>query len=145
LSRLELAQRYARERLLEDRSAMNLAAAASTSPPGGPAAQTADNSGRFQQRSRRADRGSRALAHSIIQRYDSNRNNILEPPEVASAGIDLGKVDFDRDGLVDTNELAEYLFLEMESQGNDLSELLPTWFFERDLNGDQQVEMSEFA
>jgi len=37
------------------------------------------------------------------------------------------------------------LFQEMEREGNDLSELLPTWFFERDLNDDGQIEMAEFT
>jgi Ca2+-binding EF-hand superfamily protein len=150
LSRLELAQRYARVRLMERQSAISLQAsaipaAADTVASSSQTDRSVDSSRRYDRRSRSADRGSRSLATSIIERYDLNKNDVLEPRELASAGIDVGKADYNRDGLVDRYELAEYLFLEMEAAGNDLSELLPTWFFERDRNNDGQIEMSEFT
>ncbi len=148
LNRQELAQRFARERILEQQAALTLSL-----PSPSPAASTgrresaSTNSATstIRRRTRGADRGSRALAQSIVERYDQNRNGLLEPREMASAGLDVAKADYNRDGTVDQNELTEFLFLEMESQGNDLSELLPTWFFERDRNADKQIEMAEFA
>ncbi len=144
LSRQELAQRFARERILEQQAALAL----SLPTPPTPVTQTAavtSTASTIRRRSRGADRGSRALAQSIIERYDQNRNGMLDAREMTSAGMEIGKVDYNRDGTVDPNELTEFLFLEMESQGNDLSELLPTWFFERDQNGDKQIEMAEFT
>src|SRR5690606_2299231 len=84
-------------------------------------------------------------AASVIERYDFNRNNQLEPQEMASVGIPIAKVDFNRDGAVDQDELARYLFEEMEREATRSQEGIPTWFFERDINGDQQVNMSDFA
>ncbi len=147
LSRLELAQLYAKVRIMEQRSALSLGS--SPSPQATVTSsrdeRSSDSSGRYDRRSRSADRGSRSLAYSIIERYDLNKNGVLEPREMASVGIDLGKADYNRDGLVDRNELAEFLFVEMENAGNDLSELLPTWFFELDRNSDGQIEMAEFT
>lgn len=145
LSRQELAQRFARERILEQQAALALSLPAPTQAPASPAASAAAATSTLRRRSRGADRGSRALAQSIIERYDQNRNGLLDAREMASAGLEIAKADYNRDGAVDPNELSEFLFLEMESQGNDLSELLPTWFFERDHNADKQIEMAEFA
>lgn len=152
LSRLELAQRYARRRLFEERTQQGLGGVVSTSPrsTAGESAG-ADSSGSPYRgrggdgRPRGADRGARFLAYTLLERYDVNKNGFLEASELANTGIDLGRADFNRDGLVDTNELADFLFQEMELLGANLSEQLPTWFYERDLNGDGQVEMSEFT
>ena len=147
LSRLELAQRYARRRLFEERTRQGLGGVVSTTPrPTGSGASSPEPSDpRRDRRSRGADRGSRYLAFTLLERYDLNKNGMLEASELANTGIDLGRADFNRDGLVDLNELADFLFQEMELQGANLSELLPTWFYERDLNADGQVEMSEFT
>ncbi len=48
--------------------------------------------------SARADRGNRALAYSLIERFDLNRNGLLEPTEMARLGIDNVKTDFNHDG-----------------------------------------------
>ena len=144
LSRMELSQRYARERILEERESQMIVRS-TTSRTGSSSDQSDTSTRRIDRRSRGGDRGSRRLAYSILQRYDLNKNGYLEPRELDRAGLEIGKADFNRDGKVDLNELAEYLFEEMEREGNDLSELLPTWFFERDLNNDGQIEMSEFT
>jgi subtilisin-like proprotein convertase family protein len=148
----ELAQRYSRREALDKQaeiinrfaSSQNQSAM-STSSSG---VRRPDERGGYEGGPRgasQADRGSRALAYSIIERFDSNKNGTLEPREMASVGIDIAKSDYNRDGRVDRNELGDYLFQEMEREGNDMSELLPTWFFERDLNDDGQIEMAEFT
>lgn len=150
LTLVELAQRYARREALDKQDEMirrfetnrNAAMAALPSMP------ALDERGSYEQGPRgvsQADRGSRALAYSLVERFDTNKNGTLESREMGTVGIDIAKVDLDRDGRVDRNELTAYLFQEMEREGNDLSDLLPTWFFERDLNNDRQVEMAEFA
>jgi subtilisin-like proprotein convertase family protein len=150
LSRNELAQRYARRKLLEKQEAIANQFAASRTP------EVAEpqydrwrrNSGSYEggpRGSARADRGNRALAFSILERFDLNRNQLLEPAEMSRVGVDIVKADFNRDGRVDGEELGNYLFQEMEREGNDLSEVLPTWFFERDGNDDGQIEMAEFT
>jgi len=146
LSRQELAQRFARERIVEQQGALALSLPAPSPVTAASATASAGSmTNTIRRRPRGADRGSRALAQSIIERYDQNRNGLLDAREMTSAGLEIAKADYNRDGAVDPNELSEFLFLEMENQGNDLSELLPTWFFERDRNDDQQIEMSEFT
>lgn len=152
LTLVELAQRYSRREALEKQkeiinryTASQSQAALSTSSSTDRRSSDRGSYERGPRGSSQADRGSRALAYSIIERFDINKNGTLEPREMASVGIDIAKADYNRDGRVDRNELADYLFQEMEREGNDLSELLPTWFFERDLNNDGQIEMAEFT
>lgn len=144
LSRIELAQRYARRRIDERDAALPLATA-SSQPEATETVDTGPLSGRTQSRSRSRERSSRYLAYALLERYDFNKDGVLDTRELAAAGIESGKADFDRDGVVDRSELTEYIYQEMEKKGNDMSELLPTWFFERDLDGDGQVDMAEFA
>lgn len=152
LTLVELAQRYSRREAVDKQEEIIRRFAASQSQTSVSASSSTDR--RWDERgsyeggprgSSQADRGSRALAYSIIERFDSNKNGTLEPREMASVGIDIVKADYNRDGRVDRNELGAYLFQEMEREGNNLSDLLPTWFFERDLNDDGQIEMSEFT
>ncbi|HBJ34183.1 MAG TPA: calcium sensor EFh [Planctomycetaceae bacterium] len=152
LTLVELAQRYSRREALDKQEEILKRFAASQNQAAVSASATSmrgsDDRGSYERGPRgssQADRGSRALAYSIIERFDSNKNGTLEPREMASVGIDIAKTDFNRDGRVDRNELGDYLFQEMEREGNDLSDLLPTWFFERDSNDDGQIEMAEFT
>lgn len=149
LSRIELAQRYARRRLLEKQEAIaNQFATNRAVENDEERSDRSRDRGDYEQGPRgrpRADRGNRALAYSIVERFDFSKNGLLEPREMAGVGIDVAKADYNRDGRVDGEELGDYLFQEMERAGNDLSEVLPTWFFERDGNGDQQIEMAEFT
>lgn len=145
LSRIELAQRYAKRRLIEQRASLT-----SSTPTTRTSSVTDEESERYRgdsSRSRRrgSDRGSQMLAYSVLERYDINKDGSLDQREMTRAGFDLNESDYNRDGAVDMNELAEYLLQEQEREGNDLSELLPTWFFELDRNQDSQIEMSEFA
>ncbi len=149
LDRIELAQRYALRRLTDKQQAIaNTFPTSANAMPATSARRQDEDAGAYERgprNSARADRGNRALAYSLIERFDLNRNGLLEPTEMVRLGIDNVKSDFNHDGRVDREELASYLFQEMEREGNDLSEVLPTWFFERDLNDDQQIEMSEFT
>jgi subtilisin-like proprotein convertase family protein len=152
LTLVELAQRYSRREAIDKQAEIIRQFAASQSQAASSTAAATDRRlnefGSYERGPRgasQADRGSRALAYSIIERFDANKNGTLEPREMASVGIDIAKADYNRDGRVDRNELGDYLFQEMEREGNDMSELLPTWFFERDLNDDGQIEMAEFT
>jgi subtilisin-like proprotein convertase family protein len=152
LTLVELAQRYSRREALDKQAEIIRQFAAIQSQSASSMASTVgprlDERGSYERGPRgasQADRGSRALGFSVIERFDSNKNGTLEPREMASVGIDIAKADYNRDGRVDRNELGDYLFQEMEREGNDMSELLPTWFFERDLNDDGQIEMAEFT
>jgi subtilisin-like proprotein convertase family protein len=152
LTLVELAQRYSRREAIDKQAEIIRQFAASQSQPASSTSSSidrrSDGRGSYERGPRgssQADRGSRALAYSIIERFDTNKNGTLEPREMASVGIDIAKTDYNRDGRVDRNELGDHLFQEMEREGNDLSELLPTWFFERDLNDDGQIEMAEFT
>lgn len=144
LTVLELTQRYARRRIAASRSMLSLG----TTGDVGSSASDERRDWRALQgagASRNGDRGSDSLARSILERYDYNRNDQLEPQEMASVGIAVAKVDYDRSGTVSSDELSQYLFETMESKANTREEAIPTWFFERDTNGDQQVLMSEFT
>lgn len=145
----ELAQRSARIRL--EREQRNLASQFTEMANTGIVASSAtgdpNEAGGFNRGRGRwgADRGSRGLAMSIIQRYDLDRNGTLEAREMTAVGMPISDIDLNRDGRVDPFELGQYLFQEMEREGNDFSELLPSWFYERDANNDGQIEMAEFA
>lgn len=144
LNRIELAQRYSRRRLLEQRASM---VASTPTPTVAPSSDTERYGGDPSRsgRSRSSDRGSQMLAYSVIERYDINKDGSLDQREMTRAGFDLNESDYNRDGAVEMNELAEYLLQEQEREGNDLAELLPTWFFELDRNQDGQIEMDEFT
>jgi len=149
LNLVELAQRYAKRRALDKQEeiAKQLSAVQATASANQPQSvgRRTDNYEGGPRGVSRPDRGNRALAASIVERFDLNKNGLLEPREMASVGIEIVNADFNRDGRVDRNELGDFLFQEMERQGNDLSEQLPTWFFEQDLNADGQIEMAEFT
>lgn len=146
LSRMELIQRYARKRAKDQRQ-VNSFTFRSYDEAMSSNRDSSDRREREREfwRSRGRDRGSRELSYNVIERYDFNKNNTLEPSELAAAGFDAGKADFDRDGKVDRNELGRWLSEEMDVIGDRLSDELPTWFFERDLNNDRQIQMAEFT
>ncbi len=146
LTKLELTQRYARRRSESEREIMSLGSI----EPSQPSRNDSDDRSRRSSRmragsSRNGDRGSASLADSIIERYDFNRNDQLDPQEMASVGISVAKVDYDRNGAVDEEEFARYLNEALEREASQNQEAIPTWFFERDSNNDKQVLMSEFT
>lgn len=146
LTKLELSQRYARRRIESQRTIMSVGSLNEASPGGSSNRDDIDRRDRMRAGSSRGgDRGSSSLADSILERYDFNRNDQLDPQEMANVGISISKVDYDRNGAVDENEFARYLNEELERVANVSQEAIPTWFFERDSNGDKQVLMSEFT
>lgn len=146
LTKLELSQRYARRRIESQRPIMSLGSLNEGSPTRDEGRDDRDRRDRMRAGSSRdGDRGSASLADSILERYDFNRNDQLDPQEMSSVGISIAKVDYDRNGAVDKYEFARYLNEELEREANANQEAIPTWFFESDRDGDKQVVMSEFA
>ena len=148
LSRLELAQRNARQRALQQLPDSRALLASRLDNAG----SGRDSNDEIFERSSRSVRGSegssrssRYLAYSVMSRYDRNRNGQLEENEWLATGIDRGEVDLDRDGIITRDELDAWIYRSMDGRANDLSDVLPTWFFDRDFNGDGQISMAEFA
>lgn len=145
LNRLELAQRYARRRIGERLSELAIAPRLENDrDDDGDRRRDWRSRGRAG-RSRDGDRGAASLAESILERYDSDRDEQLDSEEMAAVGLPIAVIDYDRSGGVDDDELAKYLFVTMENQAEQMQEAIPTWFFERDLDGDSQVVMAEFT
>ena len=143
LSRLELAQRYARRRLLED----------VTDELRQKEWRTNDRSpsysrGRDDDDDRRREwwrRGSSAwLSSSVLERFDANRNGRLEPHESKEIGLPVGQIDLNLDGELSRDELQAYLE-PLQEEAGQLTEGIPGWFYELDENRDRQVSLSEFT
>ncbi len=144
LSRLELGQRYARRRLLEgskDELIQKVRRVGNGIRPVTPVGRDSQsNDPRSWMRG-----GSRYyLTASVMERFDLDRNGRLEPNESAKLGFPVGRIDINRDGVLSRDEMFAFLSEWQDEVGDD-SEGLPTWFFERDLNRDDQVEMAEFT
>ncbi len=143
LSRLELAQRYASRRLLEDGRDRRFSSSRRT----GEHDEDRSRRSRGGSRSSRgpSDRYTRFLTESLMGRYDTNRNRALELRELGGVGINLREADVNHNNVLTRVELERWLSREMEARANDLSDVLPGWFFERDTDGDGQIQMAEFA
>jgi subtilisin-like proprotein convertase family protein len=147
LSKMELIQRYAGRRIVELRKQQAIVSSGSNS---GTATQEETEEQRRERernwwRSRYMDRGSRELASGVVERFDFNKNNVLDPAEIIAAGFETGKADLNRDGNVDREELTSWFSNEMDAIGDRMSDALPIWFFERDANNDSQIQMAEFT
>ncbi|MEW4453567.1 proprotein convertase P-domain-containing protein [Bremerella sp. JC817] len=145
LTHLELAQRYAKRRIEAQSTVRSLG---SRLPPSTEDRRDDRQDWRDRMRagsSRNGDRGSASLADSLMERYDFNRNDQLDPQEMSSIGITISKVDYDRNGSIDKEEFARYLNEALEREASQRQEAIPTWFFERDQDGDKQILMSEFT
>jgi subtilisin-like proprotein convertase family protein len=142
LSRLELAQRYARRRLLSGASQELVRKAGRVGNGIQPVTRQEPNR---QESSQWWRRGSQYyLTATVLGRFDKNRNGRLEKDETVSLGFPPGKIDIDRDGVLSREELHAYL-LELQEEIGDLGEGLPGWFFELDENRDDQIAMIEFT
>lgn len=142
LSRLELAQRYARRRLLSGASQELVRRAGRVGNGIQPATRkepTRQDTSQWWRRGREY-----YLTSTVLGRFDKNRNGRLEKDETVSLGFPPGKIDIDRDGEISREELHAYL-LELQEEIGDLGEGLPGWFFELDENRDEQIAMAEFA
>lgn len=139
LSRMELAQRYARRRLLEG-DARELGRQAwrtggdiepSEKPPKDESAWWKENG------------SSHWLTAAMMGRFDSNRNGRLEAREAARMNMPLAQIDENQDGEITRDELF-LLVKEMQEAAGDVTEGLPGWFFELDEDRDGQLALAEF-
>ena len=86
-----------------------------------------------------------ALAATLSERYDSDRNGSLDRGEWRNMGLTSMAADTDGDDRVNRVELAVWLAGQANKSGQRLLRGLPDWFAQRDANGDGQVAMVEFA
>ncbi len=146
LSRLEMAQRFARRRLLEGSTGeliQKFMRVGSEVEPSTRRAQ-ADEQENDWRRWRRG--GSETwLASSVLSRFDANRDGRLEASEAQALGIPIGTMDIDRDGALSRQELQSYLEAMQEEAGGDEAQGLPGWFYELDTDRDGQISMAEFT
>jgi subtilisin-like proprotein convertase family protein len=158
LSRIELAQRYARRRIAQERERSRDSRSDNRDDRDrdddqrGGRSRSDDDRRQWDSRrygssrgSSRPDRRTYELAYSIVARHDRNRNGNLERPEWVAAGENIAQADEDRDGQITRGELANWLSQDIQRKYKDFSADLPPWFFELDQNGDRQVSMSEFT
>jgi subtilisin-like proprotein convertase family protein len=136
LSRLEMAQRYARRRLLSAASGELIKKAWRGGSEIRPTTASLSR--------RSYDRDRYDLSATMFQRFDTNKNGRLEADEADKVGIAPGKIDLDRDGELTRAELDSY-FKELQEIEGDAAASIPEWFFEMDTNRDGQVEMFEYA
>jgi len=85
------------------------------------------------------------LAIALLQRYDTNRDGMLDPAEARPLGLDFAQADADGRGRIDRGEFGLWLHQRVSHPGQDVLRRLPDWFVARDLDGDGQVVMAEFA
>ena len=141
LSRMELVQRYARRRLLDNASDELVQKAIRT----GNGIKPSEPEREERRRSSSYSRSSNTyLASTIMSRFDSDRNGRLDEKETAALGIPKGRIDFDRDGVLSRSELSSY-FEDLQEQAGNTSEIVPGWFYELDKNRDEQIVMTEFT
>jgi subtilisin-like proprotein convertase family protein len=144
LSKLELVQRYARRRLLENTSDELRQQAQRVGS--GIREASSDRDDRYSEERSYWRRGGRRyyLTSSVLDRFDADKNGRLDSKETATLGLPTGRIDIDRDGELSRSELYEYLG-QLQDEVGPASELLPGWFYELDENRDGQIAMSEFA
>ncbi len=143
ISRMELIQRYARRRLL-DNATGNLSSAAWRAKREREEREDEGDRRRESERYWRNGGTRYYLTATVLGRFDTNRNGRLESTEAKQLGVPAGRIDVDRDGELSRDELQAYFFALQEEAG-DSTEGLPAWFFELDKDRDGQVAMSEFA
>ena len=168
LNIMELAQRYARRRMLDASSQEVWNKARRTGGLLPRNRRVASEGGDDRDRRRRGDSGRRdsgrrdfgrrdsgrrdpgrrrsgnRLAGEIMGRFDANRNGRLEYREAERLGIPAGKIDSDFNGELSRDEL--YAYLEgVQKKALAALEGVPNWFTELDKNRDGQVAMAEFT
>lgn len=143
LSRLELAQRYARRRLLSGASG-ELVKKAGRVGSGIQPVQRNETAQRDSSQYWRRGGSRYYLTATILGRFDKNRNGRLDKDETGSLGFSPGKIDVDRNGELSRDELQQFL-TGLQDEMGDLGDDIPGWFFELDSNRDEQIAMVEFA
>lgn len=142
LSRLELAQRYARRRMLSG-DAGELAQKARRERSASSLSDRDRDSRERRSDWWRSSRGNTVLAVSLLRRFDADRNWRLTGDELKDLGLPVEQIDRDQDGEIAGEELNQYLNELLDAQQSAAE--LPEWFHQRDTNGDGQVAMSEFT
>jgi len=149
LNQRELAERYAKRRIAE---AQRRGQSSSDSRGGQARDHMSEEERRRREQEERkrrevfGDQGTWRLVADLLHRYDANRDNNLDPIEWRSMGTTSPMSEANASGkVVDRAEL--YLWLKKRSANTsvDLPKGLPEWFGRRDLDGDGQVAMVEFA
>ena len=146
LSRLELAQRYARRRMLiDDSNELRQRSHRVGSEIRSSKVEDEDERRRRERSEWWKSGGDRYwLTAAVLGRFDDNRNGKLESEETTNLGIPAGLIDADQNGELSRDELFAYLKT-LQDQTGDQVEGLPGWFYELDTNRDKQVELTEFA
>lgn len=142
LSRLELAQRYARRRMLSSDSDELIQKVRRTGNGIEPSRSTQTPESR--ERSWRREGTSHWLALSVMGRFDRDRNGRLDRSESSQLGMPVGQIDMNRDGEISREELLNYV-VGMQDAAGGLDNGIPGWFYERDANRDKQVSLAEYA
>ncbi|MEM9645678.1 MAG: proprotein convertase P-domain-containing protein, partial [Planctomycetota bacterium] len=143
LSRMELAQRYARRRILDGDKDELIQRARRVGNGIEPSRQ--DERDRRDSSEWWRKGGSRYwLSASLLSRFDKNRNGRLESSESKELNLPIGEIDVDRNGELSRDELRDYTMSLQETIGDE-AEGLPGWFYELDEDRDKQVSMQEFA
>ena len=144
LSLMELAQRYARRRMLDSSSQEIWRKAGRT---GGLVSRERRVRRIGSEERRRRDearwRGNR-LSGEIMGRFDANRNGRLEYQEVVKLGFPANEIDVDINGEITREELQDYLN-QVQEEATAAVEGLPEWFTQMDKNRDGQVAMAEYT
>ena len=141
ISKMELTQRYARRRLLNEDSDELGQRARRT---GGEIASSTKDSKKDESQWWRQGGSSHWLTASMMGRFDRNRNGRLELAEAEQMGMPLVRIDLNRDGEVTRDEL-HALVTQLQKEAGDMTEGLPGWFYELDADRDGQVALDEFA
>lgn len=147
LSRLELTQRYARRRALQQDSGelVQQARRVGNGIRKGPSSEEVEDQRRRERRDWWRSGGDRMwLTAAVLGRYDKNENGRLERIETIELGLPAGAIDADQNGELSREELFAF-FKQLQDQTGGTVEGLPGWFYERDENRDQQVDLTEFA
>lgn len=144
LSRLELAQRYARRRMLSNDSGELIRQARRTGNGIRPSGSGNDDDRRSRSEWWRKGGDRYWLTAAVLGRFDSNHNGRLEMEETVRLGIPAGAIDADQNGELSREELFAY-FKELQDQTGGQVDGLPGWFYELDTNHDKQIDLMEFA
>ncbi|MEE2641659.1 MAG: proprotein convertase P-domain-containing protein [Planctomycetota bacterium] len=142
LTRLELAQRYARRRLVAEDSGELWKKSIRTGSGVKPSVKSRREQYMEYYRERR-DTSTR-LSTDLFARFDRNRDRSLDEKETEALGIPFRKLDINNDGKATKEEIQEVMSF-LQTEASDTLEGLPDWFMELDSNKDGQIEMAEFS
>ncbi len=145
LSRLELAQRYARRRLLQNDASELVRKSSRVGSEVKPSYREREDDNERRRRDwRRRGSSDTWLSVTMLSRFDQDKDGSLNAKELEVLGIPMVNLDVDRDSLVSRDELQAYVN-ELQQAASDQTEGLPGWFYERDANRDDQIAMAEYT